>query len=449
LTPWSSETLVEPSSAFAVNAGCHAPQFNPVFAAGTVDPQAGAFSPLSVSFSRSDQDQSLGGVTIKTPPGLLGILKGVEQCPEPQANQGTCGQGSLIGHTTAAAGAGPDPVSVGGQVFLTGPYRGAPFGLSILVPAVAGPFNLGTVVVRAAINVDPHTAQITVTSDPLPTILQGIPLLIKTVNVTIDRPGFVFNPTSCEPLSIGGTLTSSQGSSASVSGHFQAANCAALAFKPSFTVSTQAKTSKQNGASLDVKVNYPSGAQANIRSVAVTLPKQLPSRLSTIQQACPEAAFDANPASCPAGSNIGIATARTPVLASPVSGPAYLVSHGGAAFPDLVLILQGEGVKLELTGSINIKKSITSSTFASVPDAPISSFELSLPQGPHSGLTAVLPTKAKGNLCGTSLTMPTTITGQNGAQIRQNTKIAVTGCPKAKKKATAKKHHKKPSSPRR
>jgi hypothetical protein len=441
-TPWSRELPVALSSGFEVNAGCHAPQFDPSFAAGTVNPQAGGFSPLSVSFSRSDQDQTLSGISVKTPPGLLGILKGVEQCPEPQASQGTCGAGSLIGHTTAVGGAGPDPVSVGGQVFLTGPYKGAPFGLSIVVPAAVGPFNLGTVVVRAAINVDPHTAQITVTSDPLPTILQGIPLLVKKVNVTIDRPGFMFNPTDCEPLSIGATLSSAQGASANVSGHFQAANCASLPFKPVFTVSTQANTSKKNGASLDVKVGYPQGAQANIRSVAVTLPKQLPSRLTTIQQACPEATFNQNPASCPAGSNIGIGTARTPVLANPVSGPAYLVSHGGAAFPDVVLILQGEGIKLELVGSINIKKSITSSTFAGVPDAPISSFELSLPEGPHSGLAAVLPAKARGSLCGTSLTMPTTITGQNGAQIKQNTKIAVTGCPKPKK-ATKRKHARK------
>ncbi len=161
-------------------------------------------------------------------------------------------------------------------MFLTGPYKGAPFGLSIVVPAAVGPFNLGTVVVRAAINVDPHTAQITVTSDPLPTILQGVPLLIKKVNVSIDRPGFMFNPTSCDPLTVGGTLASAQGASAQVSDHFQAANCATLAFKPSFTVSTQASTSKKQGASLDVKVGYPKGAQANIHSVAVSLPSSCP-----------------------------------------------------------------------------------------------------------------------------------------------------------------------------
>ena len=444
LTPYNTTTPAEPFSAFQITggpngSGCGAQGFSPSFTAGTVNNQAGGFSPFSVAFSRSDGEQSLAGVTVRTPPGLLGLLKSVQQCGEPQAAQGACGAGSLIGHATTTAGAGSDPVGVAGQVFLTGPYKGAPFGLSIVVPTAVGPFNLGNVVVRAAISVDPHTAQITVTSDPLPTILQGVPLQIRTVNVSIDRAGFMFNPTNCEPLTVGGTLSSTEGTSANVSSHFEAANCAALAFKPSFKVSTQAKTSKQNGASLDVKVGSGAG-QANIGKVAVTLPKQLPSRLSTIQQACPEATFNANPASCPAGSNIGIGTAVTPVLANPVMGPAYLVSHGGAGFPDLVVILQGEGVKLELVGSIDIKHGVTSSTFASVPDAPISSFDLSLPQGPHSGLAAVLPAKAKGSLCGTSLTMPTTLTGQNGAQVKQATKIAVTGCPKAKKKAKPRKH---------
>jgi hypothetical protein len=448
LTPYSSPSPAEPSSAFQVTggpngSGCGPQGFGPSFTAGTVNNQAGGFSPLSVTFSRSDQEQTLAGVTVTTPPGLLGILKSVTQCPEPQAVQGTCGVGSLIGHVTTTAGAGLDPVSVTGRVFLTGPYKGAPFGLSIVVPAAVGPFNLGNVIVRAAISVDPHTAQITVTADPLPTILQGVPLQIRTVNVSIDREGFMFNPTDCEPLTVGGTLSSTQGATANVSSHFEAANCANLAFKPSFTVSTQAATSKKSGASLDVKVGYPAGShseghgQANLRSASVTLPKQLPSRLSTIQQACPEGVFAANPASCPAGSNIGIGTATTPVLSNPVTGPAYLVSHGGAAFPDLVLILQGEGVKLELVGSINIKKNITSSTFASIPDAPISSFELKLPEGPHSGLAAVIPAKAKGSLCGTNLTMPFTITGQNGAVLKQTIKIQVTGCARTK---SAKRH---------
>ncbi len=443
LTPWSSETPAEPSNAFEVNQGCQAAGFAPSFTAGTLDNQAGAFSPFIVTFSRKDGEQDLGGAMVTTPPGLLGILKSVERCPEPQASQGACGPNSLIGHTTVAAGPGPDPVYVqGGQVFLTGPYKGAPFGLSIVVPAVAGPFNLGNVVVRAAVSIDPHTAQITVTSDPLPMILQGIPLQIRTVNVSIDRPGFMFNPTNCDPLTVGGSLTSTQGALAVVSSPFEAANCANLPFHPVFTVSSQAKTSKKDGASLTVKTTYPAGTQANIRSVAVLLPKQLPARLTTIQQACPEATFNANPASCPAGSDIGTGTASTPILAGALTGPAYLVSHGGAAFPDVVVILQGEGVTVDLTGSIDIKHGVTSSTFASVPDAPISSFQLTLPEGPHSGLAAVVPAKAKGSLCGQTLSMPITITAQNGAVLKQTPKIAVTGCPKAKKKTKPKKHAK-------
>jgi hypothetical protein len=434
LTPWSSETAVVSNSAFQVSQGCHAPRFAPSFTAGTTNNQGGGFSPLSVTFWRSDQDEAFGSLRMQTPPGLLGLLKTVPLCGEAQASQGTCGAESLIGHTTILAGPGPDPVTVTGQVFLTGPCKGAPFGLSIVVPAVAVPFNLGTVVVRASIAVDPVTAALTVTSDALPSILRGIPLSIKTVNVTVDRPGFTFNPTSCQPLTVTGTLTSVAGAQAPVSSSFQAANCAALAFRPGFSASSSAKTSRAGGASVDVRVTYTSG-QANIHSVAVKLPKQLPARLSTVQQACPAQVFEANPASCDAGAVVGQGTALTPILAAPLTGPAYLVSHGGAAFPDIVVVLQGQGITLDLVGNVFISKSgVTSATFANVPDAPISSFDLNLPTGSHSALTAV------GSLCAQPLSMPTTINGQNGAQIKQTTKIKVTGCTGTKKKA---KRHKK------
>jgi hypothetical protein len=245
----------------------------------------------------------------------------------------------------------------------------------------------------------------------------------------------MFNPTSCAPLSVAGTITSPQGATATVSSNFQAANCATLPFKPKLTALTQAKHSKSGGESLHVKVVSGSG-QANIAKVRVLLPKLLPSRLTTLQKACPQATFNANPASCPAASVVGTATAVTPVLAQPLRGPAYLVSHGGAAFPDLVVALQGEGITLYLDGNTDIKKGITSSTFNSVPDAPISTFDLVLPQGPHSALAA------NGNLCKSPLSMPTTITGQTGAQDKQTTTIAVSGCPRAKPKAKAKKHPK-------
>ena len=199
---------------------------------------AGGFSPFSLTVSRNDGEQRFSTISAQLPPGLLGVLKSVPLCGEPQASQGTCGQESLVGHTTVGAGAGAEPFFLGGQVFLTGPYKGAPFGLSIVVPAIAGPFNLGTVVVRASIAIDPHTAQLTVTSDPLPTILEGIPLDLRTVNVTVDRPGFIFNPTDCEPLSVVGSATSTQGATFGGPVPFQATNCAALGFAPKFTASS-------------------------------------------------------------------------------------------------------------------------------------------------------------------------------------------------------------------
>jgi hypothetical protein len=445
LTPWSAPFTPDatPFDAFEIT-GCTGPHFSPSFSAGTVSNQAGSFSPFTLTLSRSDADQNLSGLEVHMPPGLLGMLSSVALCPEPQASQGACGPQSLIGHTSTAAGAGADPYWIGGNVFLTGPYKGAPFGLAVVVHALAGPFDLGNVIVRAAISVDSHTGAVVVTSDPLPTILRGVPLALRTVNVTIDRPGFMFNPTDCNPLSVNGTLTSTQGMGAEVSSRFQAANCASLAFRPKFTASTQAKTSKANGASLHVKVTSGAG-QTNIGKVRIVLPKQLPARLTTLQKACPDSVFDVNPSACPAASAIGTAIARTPVLTNPLTGPVYLVSHGGVAFPDAVIVLQGEGITLYLDGNTNIKKGITSSTFNSVPDAPISSFETTLPEGPHSAFGTDIPAKAKGSMCGQSLKMPTVLTGQNGAQITQTTKITVTGCPKKKaKKAST--HHRKGKS---
>jgi hypothetical protein len=437
-----------PSSTFTVDGNgqggaCPASQpFSPSLTAGTISPVAGAFSPFTLTISRGDEQQDIASIEAQLPPGLLAVLKSATPCPEPQAGEGACGGESLIGHTTVAVGAGSAPFYTSGQVFLTGPYKGGPYGLSIVVSAVAGPFNLGTVVVRAAVTVDRHTAQVTVSSDPLPSILDGVPLDLQTVNVVIDRPGFTFNPTSCSPLSVTGTAVSTQGVQAALSQPFQATNCASLPFHPTFTVSTQAVTSKANGASLDVKVGSGAG-QANIAKAAVTLPVQLPARLTTIQQACTEAQFAQNPASCPAASDIGTATVATPLLASQLKGPVYLVSHGGAAFPDIEVILQGEGVTLELAGTINIKGKLTSSAFSTVPDAPITSFELSLPEGPHSGLAPNLPKSAQYSMCGQSLVMPTTLTGQNGAQVTQATKVAVQGCGKAKKAKKTKKKKRK------
>jgi hypothetical protein len=372
------------------------------------------------------------------PPGLLGTLASVKLCPEAQADAGTCGSESLIGHTIVSVGVGGDPYTVtGGQVFITEGYEGAPYGLSIVNPAKAGPFDLGKVVVRAKIAVDPTTAVLTITTDTsgpyaIPHILDGIPLQIQHVNVSIDREGFTFNPTDCGRLEIVGSLQSDQEAVSAISVPFQVTNCAALAFKPKLTAKTAGKTSRAKGASLAVRLTYPAGPfDANIARVKVDLPKQLPSRLTTLQKACPAATFQANPAACPAASIVGHAVARTPVLPVPLTGPAYFVSHGGEAFPDLVIVLQGYGTTVHLVGTTFIDKAgITSSTFKTIPDVPVGTFELTLPQGKYSALAS------NGNLCATSkLVMPTSFVAQNGTVIHTSTPITPTGCAKHKKKA--------------
>ena len=445
LTPWSGDAPAEPSSEFTIGSGC-GEGFSPSFTAGATNSRAGAFSPLSMTFSRQDGEQRLGSVRVVAPPGLLAVLKDVARCPEPRASTGRCGPESEIGEATIAVGPGEDPFWVkGGKIYLTGPTSrqgldpwGAPFGLSIVIPAVAGPFNLGQAVMRARVEVDSHTARIAITSDPPPSILKGIPLDIRTINMTINRSGFMFNPTNCSPLSVTGRLGSTGGASAAVSSPFQAVDCANLPFDPKVTASTRARTSRAHGASLDLKIASGPG-QANVGKVRVILPKQLPARLTTLQKACTDAVFNVNPASCPAASVVGAAAAVTPLLAHPLTGPAYLVSHG-TTFPDLVLVLQAEGIVMYLDGNTDIKQGLTSSTFNSIPDMPISMFEIVFPDGSHSILATDIPVEAKGGMCRQSLTMPTTLTGQNGARVTQTTKIAVAGCPK---KAKAKKAGKK------
>jgi hypothetical protein len=450
-TPWSGNETVHPSSTFDITSGpngkpCASPlPFAPSLTAGTTSIQAGGFTPFTMTMGREDGEQNLRSIVLHMPPGMSGTLSTVKLCAEAQANVGTCGPESQIGETIVSVGLGGDPFTVtGGKVYITGPYKGAPFGLSIVNPAKAGPFDLGDVVVRAKIDVDPETAALTITTDTegpykIPTIIDGIPLQIKHINVSVNRPGFTFNPTNCSPLAIAATLDSAEGTTRNLSLPFQATNCAVLAFKPTLSASTSGKTSRANGASLTVKLGYPAGPyDANISRVKVELPKQLPSRLTTLQKACPAQVFEANPANCPAASVIGHATATTPVLPVPLTGPAIFVSHGGEAFPSLIVVLQGYGVTVHLVGSTFISKAgITSSTFKTVPDVPVGTFELTLPQGPYSALAA------NGNLCKTKLAMPTEFVGQNGALIKTTTKIQPTGCPKAKKATHKKKTRKK------
>jgi hypothetical protein len=451
-TPAHTEILLS-SSEFHIVTGpngsaCANPlPFTPSLSSGSTNNNAAAFSDLTTTLSRPSGDQNLQSVTLHYPPGASGMLTGVPLCPEAQANAGTCPAASQIGETIVSVGVGGDPFTVtGGKVYITEKYAGAPFGLSIVNPATAGPFDLQEgrpVVVRAKIEVDPSTSALTITTDAagphvIPTMVEGFALQIQHVNVLINRPGFTFNPTNCNPLKITGTINSAEGASSPVSVPFQVANCAVLKFAPKFAVSTSGKTSRSKGASLAVKLTYPKapfGSQANIARVKVDLPKQLPSRLTTLQKACTATQFNTNPAGCPAASFIGHAKATTPLIPVPLEGPAIFVSHGGEAFPSLEVVLQGYGVTLNLVGSTFISKTgITSSTFKTVPDAPVGSFELNLPQGKYSALAA------NGNLCTSKLSMPTEFLAQNGAIIHQNTPITTTGCKKTKAAKKRKRH---------
>jgi hypothetical protein len=438
-TPWSGTPPIKSSSSFQITSGpggspCppETLPFNPTLTGGSTNISAGSFSLLTTTISRDDGQQNIDKVQLHFAPGMSGVLTGVPLCHEAEANAGTCPESSLIGKTIVSVGLGGDPFSAtGGKVYLTGKYAGAPFGLSIVNPAVAGPFDLGKVIVRAKIEVDPNTAALTVTTGEIPHNLDGIPLQIKHVNVTIDRSGFTFNPTNCNAMSIGGSVGAFEGASSPVSVPFQVTNCANLKFEPKVAISTSGKTSKANGASLTYKLTYPNvpqGTDANIHYVKVELPKALPSRLTTLQKACTQTQFKANPAGCPSASDIGHAKAVVPNIPVPLEGPVYFVSNGGEAFPNLVIVLQGYNVTIDLVGDTFISKAgITSTTFKTVPDNPVYSFEINLPEGKYSALAA------NGNLCTQKLQMPNEYIAQNGLKVDKTVPIAVTGC--AKKKA--------------
>jgi hypothetical protein len=416
--------------------------FSPSLTAGASTDQAGGFTNFSMLLQRGDGQQRIEKLSFKTPAGLSGMLSTVPLCDEADSNAGTCPAASHIGHASVSSGPGPYPLVLPQPgdpelpIYLTGPYHGAPFGLSIVTPVLAGPFNLGTIVTRAKIEVDDSTAQITVTTDPLPQVVKGVPTDLRSIDAVIDRPNFMFNPTNCNPSSFSGTATSTPvpGTSAPattvpISSPFGVGSCRQLEFAPKFSVSTSGKTSKADGASLTAKVSYPiaaQGTQSDIGLVKVELPKQLPSRLTTLQKACLAKVFEANPASCPKESFIGTATVHTPVLPVPLTGPVIFVSHGGEAFPSLTVVLQGDNVTLDLVGATFISKAgITSTTFKTVPDAPFSTFELTLPEGPYSALGTNYA------LCTQNLQIPNEFVGQNGAVLHQSTHIEVEGCSKS------------------
>ncbi|MGA7703265.1 MAG: hypothetical protein WB998_00050 [Solirubrobacteraceae bacterium] len=436
------------------------PPFEPQVVAGSENNDAGAYSPFYLRIIRQDGEQEITKFSTVLPPGLSGNLSGIPFCSDAQIElaktktgtqetaEPSCPVASEIGHTIVGAGVGAVLAQAPGRVYLAGPYHGSALSIVSITSATVGPFDLGTVVIRFALRINPITAQVEVDStgsDPIPHIIKGIVVHVRDIRVYIDRSKFIINPTSCNPMGIKATVTGSGADftipadafAVALNTPFQAADCSSLGFKPVFRVSTSGKTSRAKGASLSVKLSYPVnslGTQANVAEVKVDLPKQLPSRLTTLQKACPDSTFDQNPAACPAAARVGSASAITPIVPEPLTGPAYFVSHGGAKFPELVIVLSGYGITVQLHGETFINKAgVTSSTFRSIPDVPIGTFTLSLPESSDSALAA------NGNLCAIKLKMPTAFTGQNGAVLKQTTPISVTGCAKAKHKKAKKK----------
>jgi hypothetical protein len=436
LTSWSGKTVSSDSS-FTVNAGpnggpCAPDGFSPSLHAGTANPIAGHDSAFNLRLTRSDEDQELASLAVNLPGGLLGRIANAVLCPGGAAAAGTCTDASKVGDVTVGAGAGTNPFYITtGRAYITGPYKGAPFGLSIVVPAVAGPFDLGNVVVRSALFIDRNTAAVTVASDPLPTILQGIPLDVRDVRVMIDRPHFIVNPTSCAPKRISSTVGSTQGAIAHPTVRFQAIECANLGLAPKLSMTVGARHHTQAGVSTPVSttLRMPKG-DTNLRSVSVTLPGTLNALLPVVNRACKLSEFRAG--HCGNRAKVGTAVAVTPLLRDPLRGSVYFVKNPARILPDLMVALRGQ-VALDVTAKVHIPGGKRLATqFDTIPDAPITKFTLRIVSGKNG------PVGIATNLCsakGRSATASVGYRGQNGKIVQTSTRLRIVGCPRAVKRA--------------
>jgi hypothetical protein len=401
LTPWSapeSGPPATPSDTYAISRGagggaCKAPANEPSFEGGTASPIAGAEAPFVFNLTRPDGSQELSSVTVKPPAGLLAKLAGVPYCPEAalaaaahktgkaEQSSASCPAASEVGTVTVSAGAGPAPFNAPGKVYLAGPYKGAPLSLAVITPAVAGPFDLGTVVVRNALHVDPTTAEVTAVSDPIPSILEGIPLDIRSIQLKLDRPSFTRNPTSCDPSQVSGSAVSLLGQSAPLLSRFQVGECGRLGFKPKLSLALKGKTKRTGHPAVRAVLKMPK-AQANIASTTVVLPQGEFIDQAHISNPCTRVQFAEG--ACPPNSILGTARAYSPLLDAPLEGPVYFRSNGGEReLPDMVADLGGQ-IHVTLVGfidSVKVKgteQSRVRTRFLSVPDAPVSKFSLSL-----------------------------------------------------------------------
>jgi hypothetical protein len=430
LTPWSapeSGPPATPSDPWTISAGANngacvsdpgqLPN-KPRFEAGTVSPTAGAYSPFVLKLSREDGSQHLRSLDVTLPPGLTGKLAGVGECSDgaigaAEGKSGTsekaspsCPSSSELGTVNVGAGSGPSPFYVRGHAYLAGPYKGAPLSMAILTPAVAGPFDLGTVVVRAGLYVDPETAQITVRSDPIPQILAGIPLDIRSIAVNVSRNQFTLNPTSCDPKTLAATVLASA-SQASVSNPFQVGGCSALPYKPKLALTFKGGTRRTSHPRIIATLSAKAG-EANTARVQVTLPKAGLLDNAHIKTICTRVQFAAE--TCPARAIYGHATASSPLLDYQVSGPVYLRSSNHT-LPDLVPDLHGPaGQPIRVAPVIRTdssKNGALRSTLEAAPDVPVSKFTLEL-FGGKRGLVII------GNGLCRHPTAQVDLTGQNG-----------------------------------
>ena len=409
--PWSGSAPSVGQSSFAIDKNCNTGGFHPELNAGSTNATAGALTHFTLDLTREDGEQNVGRVDVSLPEGLLAKPKGIPLCEGAAAVNGSCPSGSRVGFTSVAAGAGsnplwiPQPGKEATSVFLSGPYKGAPYSLVIKVPAQAGPFDLGTVVTRAGVYVDSTSAAVTVKSDPLPQILEGVPVFYKKIHVAVDREDFMINPTSCESTSVKGTITSDEGTTASVSSPFQVGSCASLGFKPPLTIRLKGGTQRTKFPQLKAVVQ-PRPGDANIGKVTVKLPGSEFLEQAHIGTICTRVQFADD--SCPAASVYGHAKAFTPLLDKPLQGPVYLRSNGGdRELPDLVAALGGQ-IKVELVGYIDSVKRRIRTRFVSVPDAPVTRFELNM-KGGKKGLLV-----NSTNICKDPHRASVRMTGQNG-----------------------------------
>ena len=415
--------------------------FDPQLIAGTTNPLAGAFSPVEIDMTRQDTDQDLSEVKGTAPPGLLASVKGLGRCSDAQiaaaANPNrtgneelsspSCPASSQVGTVDAGAGVGQILTYVKGKVYLAGPYKGAPLSGVAIVPAVAGPFDLGTVVTRAPAYVDPVTAQLRLQTDPLPLIFKGVPVRVRDIRVHLDRPGFTLNPTNCDAMSIDASLFSSEGKSKQSSNRFQVGSCGDLGFKPKLSLKLKGGTKRGGHPSLRAEV-LPRAGDANIASASVTLPHSAFLDQAHIKTICTRVQFAAN--SCPAGSIYGKATAFTPLLDEPLSGPVYLRSSSHN-LPDLVAALKGPPslpVEFDLDGRVDSIHGGIRTTFEATPDAPVSRFVLEM-EGGKKGLVV-----NSTNLCAKANRATAKLKAQNGKRSNTRPEVVATGCGKSAKR---------------